>query len=468
MSRKILIVDDLATNRIILKVKLNAACHETLQAADGTSALRLAQTEQPKLILLDMMLPDISGIDVCRKLRADPKTQHIPVVIITASGDRESRLRALEAGADEFLTKPLNEVILLARIRSLLRAHETEAELRLRSETWGQFDLADGEAVYTMPGQIGLIAAEPAIAIGWRSALAPHLQERISILTPSAALSDHPEGGSPDIFLVSADLGTWGTGLRLIADLRSRLQSRHAAIALVLPQAEPDAAAMALDVGANDLLPLPLDPQETALRVTLHIQRKRRAEQLRRSVNNGLRMAITDPLTGLYNRRYAVAHLDRIAAQAIDTGRRFAVMLLDLDRFKMVNDTYGHGAGDAVLEAVAHRLRENLRPSDLVARIGGEEFLVALPEATLGSATETADRLCRVIGDLPVSLPGGQGAVTVTISVGLALGPNLGPNLGPGATSAVATARDTLTRADAALMAAKNDGRNQVTVASAA
>jgi len=464
MSRKILIVDDLATNRIILKVKLNAACHETLQAVDGASALKIARADQPKLILLDMMLPDISGIDVCRKLRADPLTRHIPIVIITASGDRQSRLNALKAGADEFLTKPLNEVILLARIRSLLRAHETESELRQRSETWGDLTMAESETVFTMPGHVGLVAGDPAVALNWRNALAPHLQERISILSPTAALTDSPSGAVPDIYLISADLGTHGSGLRLIADLRSREQSRHAEIALVLPEAEPDAAAMALDVGANDLLPLPLDPQETALRVTMHIERKRRADQLRRAVSQGLRLAITDPLTGLFNRRYALANLDRIATQAHEKGRRFAVMLLDLDRFKLVNDTYGHGAGDAVLETVAERLRDNLRPSDLVARIGGEEFLVVLPDATMGTAHVAAERLCRVIGDVPVPLPDEKGTVEVTISVGLALGPDLHPE--PREPAAIA--RDTLARADAALLAAKSEGRNQVTIASAA
>ncbi|HPD91730.1 MAG: diguanylate cyclase [Rhodobacter sp.] len=462
MSGKILIVDDLATNRIILKVKLNAAFHETLQAATGRDALDIARREQPKLILLDMMLPDISGIEVCRRLRSLPETQHIPVVIITASGDRANRLKALEAGADEFLTKPLNEVILLARIRSLLRARETEAELRLRSEVWGDLALAEDETIFAMPGRVGLIAAEPAIAIAWRTALAPHLKERLSVLTPAAALSDAAPGAVPDVYMVAGDLGPQGSGLRLVADLRSREPSRHAAIALALHDANPDSAAMALDVGATDLLPLPLDAQETALRLHLHVQRKRRADALRRAVSNGLRLAVTDPLTGLYNRRYALAHLDRIAARARETGRRFAVMVLDLDRFKTVNDTFGHGAGDAVLETVAARLRDNLRPSDLVARIGGEEFLIALPDATLGTARIAAERLCRIIGDEPVPLPDGRGAVQVTISVGLALGPDLGPD------EAGQTARNTLSRADAALFAAKTEGRNQVTISSAA
>lgn len=462
MSGRILIVDDLASNRIILKVKLNAACHETIQAASGTAALELAKREQPTLILLDMVLPDLSGIEVCRRLRVDPETQHIPVVIITASTDRDTRLRALEAGADEFLTKPLNEVILMARIRSLMRARETDHELRLRSETWGGLDLAEGETVFSMPGRVGLVAADPTIAMGWRASLAPHLDARMTILTPAAALGDLPEAAVPDYFMVGADLGSHGSGQSLVADLRSRLASRHAAIALVLPDSLADNAAMALDVGASDLLTLPLDAQETALRITLHIQRKRRTDGLRRAVNRGLLLAVTDPLTGLYNRRYALAHLDRLAHQAVAAGRRFAVMVVDLDRFKSVNDTYGHAAGDAVLEAVAKRLRDNLRPSDLVARIGGEEFLIALPEATMGSARIAAERICRVIGDTPVDLPASGGAVTVTASVGLALGPMVA--LGNGAS----TARDTIARADAALLGAKSEGRNQVTIATAA
>jgi len=415
MTGRILIVDDLATNRIILKVKLNAACYETLLASNGAEALAIARAQQPTLILLDMMLPDISGIEVCRRLRADPATVHIPVVIITASTDRRSRLSALEAGADEFLTKPLNEVILLARIRSLLRARETEAELRLRSETWGELGLADNETVFAMPGRVALVASEPAIAMAWRATLAPHVKERLSVMSPNAALTDMPQGAVPDFYMVAADLGPHGSGQRLVADLRAREASRHAAIALVLHEANPESAAMALDVGASDLLTLPLDPQETALRITLHVARKRRADQLRRAVSTGLRLAVTDPLTGLYNRRYALAHLDRMATKALEAGRRYAVMVLDLDRFKAVNDTFGHAAGDAVLEAVATRLRENLRPSDLVARIGGEEFLVALPEATLGTARLAAERLCRVIGETPVPLPEDRGSVPVTI-----------------------------------------------------
>ena len=460
MAEKILIVDNMSVNRIMLKVKLKEACHESIQAGDGLSALKLARDEQPKLILLDMMLPDISGIEVCRRLRADPATNHIPVVIITASTDRARRLEALLAGADEFLTKPLNESILLARIRSLLRACETEDELRLRAATCGEMGFAEPGSAFEIPDHLGLIAPDTATAMAWRAMLAPYFRGKIDILTPSDALAEADGKRVPDVYVVSADLATPGAGLRLVADLRSRVQSRYSAICLVLGDSGGDSAAMALDLGATDLLPLPLDPEETGLRLRLHVARKRRTDQLRRQVRDGMRLAVADPLTGLYNRRYALAHLERIADRARETGRRYAVMVLDLDRFKAINDSLGHAAGDLVLETVAHRLRDNLRPSDLVARIGGEEFLVALPDTTLGTARIAAERLCRAIEASPVVLPDGR-EVRVTISVGLALGndrPDGGPEL----------ARTVLDRADMALIAAKAEGRNQVTISASA
>ena len=159
-----------------------------------------------------------------------------------------------------------------------------------------------------------------------------------------------------------------------------------------------------------------------ALRIRRQLDRKAQADRLRATVEDGLKLAMTDPLTGLFNRRYALPHLSRIAARALAENRPFAVMVLDIDRFKLVNDQYGHAAGDTVLREVALRVKDNLRSVDLVARFGGEEFLVAMPDTDLTSARLAAERLRAVVENTPVTLPNGTGQVQVTLSIGVAIG----------------------------------------------
>jgi two-component system cell cycle response regulator len=462
MPNPILIVDDMAVNRLILKVRLESAFHRTIQAADGTEAVEIARRERPKLILLDLNLPDISGVEVCRQLRADLQTRHIPIIIVTSSGDRVSRLRALEAGADDFLTKPLDETILLARIRSLMRAHETAEELRLRAETFRDLGFDEGETEFTRPGLVGLVSSEASTLEHWRETLGAHLNARIALFAPSETLA-MIEGFTPlpDLFVVDATREKPRSAMGLVADLRSRSASRHTAISVVLRRPDADTAAMALDLGANDLLIDPLDPEETALRIQMSLVRKARVDRLRRQLSDGLQMAVTDPLTGLYNRRYALHHLDRIVTNARGSGNSYAVMVLDIDRFKSVNDTYGHAAGDAVITAVATRLRESLRPSDLIARIGGEEFLVVLPDVDELHARRTAERLRRSVEATEVEID--ALSIKVTISVGLALA-----GLPGEAEGKIVDAARIMALADEALLSSKAEGRNQVTVSSSA
>ena len=172
------------------------------------------------------------------------------------------------------------------------------------------------------------------------------------------------------------------------------------------------------------------------------------------SQRDSLRMALVDPLTGLFIRRHAAQQLPLIAARAVERGRDVAVMVVDLDRFKAVNDQHGHAAGDAVLIEVARRLRVNLREGDLLARIGGEEFLAVLPDSSIPEARLVAERLCEAIDERPIRLATGQ-ALKVTVSIGVAVS----ALEGGGALSV-----DRLVeQADLALLESKGAGRNQVT-----
>lgn len=467
MTGRILIVDDVATNRIVMKVKLAAACYAVDQASCGSEALAAARDGQPDLILLDVLMPDMSGLEVCRLLKQDPATAEIPVILITALADHANKMAGLRAGADDFLTKPVDEMTLLARVRSLLRARDTVRELRQRGETCAGLGFAEAATPFDGPsrisedeatGQIALVAPGPRGAVLWKTALDGQIRDEVRILPRKAALTEvgAQMNEAPDVYVISADLMHRNEGLRLLSDLRSRPATRHSATVMILPAGDSERAAIALDLGASDIVYDPFDPQELAIRIRAQMLRKQQADRLRDTVRTGLEMAVTDSLTGLHNRRFALFELDRLLARA---DQSVAVMMLDLDHFKSINDTHGHLAGDDVLRLVARRLRGQLRSGDLLARMGGEEFLVALPDADMGVALDCAERLRHAISDRPFELPGKLGRsgarINVTLSVGLALA--------PGSTQAGAEA--IIEQADRALYGAKAHGRDQVTLA---
>lgn len=460
MAGKILIVDDVATNRIVFKVKLGAACYQPLLAGDGKTCLHLAQSQYPDLIILDAVLPDQPGIEVLRRLRANPQTRDIPVVMVSATNDPDLRLAALGAGADDFLTKPIHDNVLMARLRNLLRFSESLAELGQRGDTLQALGLAEAEPAFEMQGHIALVSDRPEQHLMLRRDLCQRSRNRVEALNREEALW---EAGNttraPDVFLIESETGGPGGGLRLMSDLRSRATTRHAAIVLLQPSARPDEAALAYDMGANLVLSGHIPAAELSLRLRRLLKCKQGADRLRASVRDGLRLAVIDPLTGLYNRRYALPRLSAIAERARVVGSGFAVMIIDLDRFKAVNDRYGHTSGDAVLSEVARRLNDQLRGSDLAARIGGEEFLVALPNVGMLEARGTAERLCNAVQALPIRLPDDT-PLSVTVSIGLAVSDFRFDEDEP--------VTQIVERADRALMIAKADGRNQVKLSASA
>jgi len=459
MAGRILIVDDVATNRIVLKVKLTAACYEVLQASGGAEALTCARVDAPDLILLDQRMPDMDGMTVCKRLKNDPETARIPVIIIIARNDNASKIAALQAGADEYLTKPLDELTLLARVRSLLRARDTVEELELRDNTSRALGFAETASSFIPPATIAMIAATPVTSMAWKTGLGNASHDKVVVVPKEHALAHTTAETTPDVFVIACDLAKHDEGLRLMSELRSRPETRHSSILMVIPKGATTKSAAALDLGANDLMFEGFDPEEMVLRVKTQVKRKKQADRLRETMRDGLRMAVIDPLTNLYNRRYAMPHLARIAERAKTTRHPYAVMVLDIDRFKSVNDTYGHAAGDAVLREVAKRIKDNLRGVDMVARIGGEEFLVAMPDTHLDEARLAAERLCRVINGRPVELNTGKGNVQVSLSIGVAMG---GVATG-GQQNDAQTVEQLIERADQALYLSKSDGRNQVT-----
>lgn len=456
MSGRILIIDDVATNRILYRARLASAFYDTIVANDGTGGLAAAVDARPDLILLDYGLPDMTGQDVLRRLRADPRTRDIPVIVLTAARDSAVRLAAFSAGADDVIVKPAGDQVLLARVRNLLRARPLDDFPAPEGVAPPGF--AEPVPTFEPRGTIAVVADHIEHARRLQQNLAGVLQDRLEALSRPQALarvtSASPGVGVPDVFIVQEDGGEGSGALRLLSELKSHHETRYSAVCVLARSSQGDEAAMAFDMGADDVVDPDVTATELALRTRSLMRRKRQGDRQRARMQDSLRLAVVDPLTGLYNRRYVAPQLSVIARQAAEGGGRFAVMVIDLDRFKLVNDQFGHAAGDQVLVEVARRLSSSLRPSDLLARIGGEEFLVVLPLSSMAEARRIATRLCEAVDERPIHLTSGQ-SLSVTVSIGVAVSD---PGVeGPAAVDRVVEA------ADLALLDSKGAGRNQVT-----
>ncbi len=453
MTGRILIVDSVPTNRIILRVKLASAYYEVIQSDCGANALAQSAKEAPDLVIAASELPDMSGRELCARLQEETLGPRIPVIIVHGDDAPCERLASLAAGADDVLSRPIDDMVLLARLRSLLRARDAEAELQLRDDTRRALGLAEHGAEFVAPGLVRLIA-DPQLADTQTllDGLKARIRDKVEVIEPEDALREHTR--APDVVIVAEPPGSASEGLTLLPQLRASRHTRHSALIYIAQPHQRREAASALDMGANDLLAAGLDLDELAIRLKKQIERKRTNDRLRANMRDGLRAAVCDPLTGLYNRRYAIPHISRVADRARQQKRPYALLLADLDFFKSVNDAHGHTAGDAVLVTLAQRLKDNLRAADLISRWGGEEFLVAMPDADRTAAKRTAERLCQIMARQPVSLPGGD-RLTVTLSIGVAIGKPDGNQ----------TPLDLVDLADQALYAAKHKGRNTVVMA---
>ncbi len=456
MSGRILIVDTVATNRIVLKVKMLAAQFSVDACSSRIEAEAIISTNRPDLILINLSDPVEDRHEFCRALKSEYETSGISVIAVGVADTVKARFAALDAGADDVLPHPMHDTLLLARIRSLLRVRSTSQELLLRDGTSRALGFEESATVFETAACTTLLTPDQGGDADLINMLRKGLGQPVQQLTQGHALKEIGTTPVADLFVVDATEETLDHHalFRLVSDLRSRTETRQATQLIVVPQGEQDMAAMFLDLGADDIIIGATAQSELALRAKALIRRKLRDDRLRDTVRNGLHAAVTDSLTGLYNRRYVEAHLARMADKSQVDGRELAVMMLDLDHFKTVNDTYGHNAGDRVLIQLADRLRENLRAIDLVARIGGEEFLIAMPRTTAAQAHGAADRLRRLINDNPFDIGEGVPPLHVTASVGVTT------------TGRRKRAAFDLTRmcaqADAALYAAKSAGRNQV------
>jgi len=451
MTARILIVDDVAANLRLLEARLNAEYYQVICAQDGHAAIAQARDWQPDLILLDVMMPDIDGFEVCRRVKADSRTRHIPVVMITSLDQTNERVCGLEAGADDFLSKPVDFDTLLARTRSLVRLKRLLDEWRVRGETARALGL--GSDTFALPTVAG---ARALVVDDWdESAMA--VQE---VLLDEGILAGRASGEAEMMALTQAipfDLVVISLSmladdpLRLASRLRAGERTQGIPMLVIAGADQRDLVLRGFDLGANDWLMRPVDGMELRARARNQIRRKFYQDRLRSDLGHALELALTDPLTGFYNQRYLSRHLQGLLGAGVPNG--LALIMLDVDHFKEINDRWGHQVGDAALIMIAQTLRGRIRVFDSIARYGGEEFVVVMPGTAELDAISAAERLRGAIEELRF-MPETNLSHRLTVSVGVSC-------CEAGSTT---TPERLIQAADHALYAAKRAGRNRVEI----
>lgn len=452
MTARVLVVDDVLANVKLLQARLSAEYFEVLTACNGQEALELLEAERVDVVLLDVMMPGMDGFEVCRRIKSNTATQHLPVVMITALDQPTDKIHGLRAGADDFLAKPVDDIGLVTRVRNLARLKALNDEMLLRTSSGAEIGLVRGATPDWSKAEAGariLLVEDQERAIQ-RVVAALSKMHTVDVETePQAALARLGGGASYDLLIASLALAG-ADGLRLCSQVRSLERLRHLPIMAVAEAGDEKRLLRALDMGVNDYLMRPIDRHELIARVRTQIRRKRHSDYLRDSLNASLEQAVTDALTGLFNRRYLDTHAKALFEQARAAASPLSTLVIDIDHFKSVNDTHGHAAGDSVLREFAQRLRRNTRGVDLICRMGGEEFIIVMPDTPLWRARQIAERLRSCIATEPFRINVGT-QITVTASVGLAT---------------VETSDEGMDalfgRADQALYAAKREGRNRV------
>ncbi|HTV71853.1 MAG TPA: PleD family two-component system response regulator [Rhizobiaceae bacterium] len=452
MTARILVVDDVPANVRLLEVRLLAEYFEVLKATSGPEAIETCENGKVDVVLLDVMMPDMDGFEVCRRLKSDPATSHIPVVMITALDQVADRIRGLEAGADDFLTKPVNDLQLMTRVKSLVRLKTLTDELRLRASTTRNIGIEEllshkQTSDETMP-KVLLVDEREASSNG----IVAMLNDVFDVdVERDPQLGFFQAAEQPyECVLISTAFKAYDP-LRLCSQLRSLDRTRTLPIILLADLGEDERIIRGLDLGINDYLTRPVDQQELTARLRTQVKRKRYNDELRASVTQTIEMAVTDGLTGLHNRRYLDSHLQTLVDRATARRRPLSIMITDLDRFKSINDAHGHDGGDDVLREFSRRLRKNVRGIDLACRFGGEEFVVVMPDTDAQIAEKVAERIRAEIAQTPFVIGSSGKTIEVTVSVGVSSLRKTGD-----------TVVELMKRADIALYEAKTGGRNRV------
>ena len=453
MTARVLVVDDVPTNVKLLEARLMAEYFHVLTATNGQAALSICQEGQCDIVLLDVMMPEMDGFETCRRLKSNPATMHIPVVMVTALDSPEDRVKGLEVGADDFLTKPVNDLALVTRVKSLVRLKMLTDDLRLRAASGDELAINHFKNIDELDpsnkrGSVVIVDDRESSFDRVKRIMSEY--NDVEVITNGNDALVRIAEGEHDLAVISLHLKDMDS-LRLCSHLRSLERTRSLPIVAIADNMQDDLVRRAVELGVNDYIHRPVDAHELKARVNSQLKRKRYNDCLRDSVQQTIEMAVKDPLTDLHNRRYFESHFNSLFEASVNSSKPLSAIMCDIDHFKSVNDTYGHDVGDTVIQECSARIRSSVRNIDIVCRYGGEEFAILMPETTGEFAKIVAERIRAAVTAQPIIASNGAHQIPVTVSIGV---------------SCIEPPDDTpeklMKRADVALYNAKRNGRNQV------
>ena len=447
---KILIVDDEPMNvKLMRLILLSAEKYEVLEACDGNSAIKKVNEAKIDLILLDVMMPDLNGYEVIKILKNNPQTKSIPIILVTALSGQNDRMQGFNVGADEFISKPVNKIELLARIQSLLQLRQYQEQLNLhvrfeKNEIYSAREDNKRQRVLLVEDNEkdiklfqNLVKNEPFELVLTRSG-----EEAIEIVS------------SEKIDLVLQDILLPGiNGFDVCHHIKHKKETADIQIVMITCLSDLENRLKSISYGVDDFLVKPIDSRELKARINVLLKKKACLDQIHSHFNEALGMAITDGPTGLYNHIYFKRYLETEIERSLNKNYPIALVMMDLDNFKKYNDTLGHFVGDKILQEFAFIIKNNVREIDLPARYGGEEFAIVFPYLEKESILHITERIQNALRDhvFPVECNSPLG--NITTSIGVAFCP-----------SDAITASDLIDKADFMLYRAKKAGKNRTCI----
>ncbi|MCX4083429.1 PleD family two-component system response regulator [Rickettsia hoogstraalii] len=444
----ILVVDDIETNIKLLTAKLLKEYYTVLTANSGKEALAILKKGKIDIILLDVMMPEMDGFEVCKTIKTDPETTHIPVVMVTALSDIDDRVKGLEAGADEFLTKPINDTALFVRLKSLSRMKSLIDELKLRNSTNALLGVTNIEMHDTFADKKILLINDDVVQAKNIKQMLLKITQNVKVISNSDEL-DIINEYIPDLVIISSTLENEDP-LRISVILRGKAEISGVIIILQIDEDGMPLVVKGIELSINDYFVYPIEESELLARIRTQLRRKQYQDNLRNDLEQSVNLAAKDGLTGLFNRRYFDIHLKQMIEKANKESIKLYLLMCDIDNFKHVNDTYGHQAGDKVLTIVSRILKNTLRVTDLIARFGGEEFTILLTDIDISKAIETAERIRVKIEYMDFHIEDQIEPLKKTISIGVT------------EYKKEESIESFIERADKAMYEAKTTGKNKV------